>query len=224
MRNVDRLDEPKVLRRNARRWTEELIRAIAAANRTNGKVRPILRNRYKRREVRERLKMMYSGLCCYCESRVGHVASENIEHRKPQASFPELSFTWNNLHLACPNCNQAKSAKWDTVNEILDAVADNPISGHLGYKVTPLAVLRDPATDRGAVTIEHADLNREDLLQVRQQVLNEAFSTVLLVRKRERNQADSPMVRTAKNELRRRFSHEHGSLIKYVADEVLDAV
>jgi uncharacterized protein (TIGR02646 family) len=224
MRNVDRLDEPEVLRRKARGWTEELLRAIADASRTNRKVPLKLWSRYNNKEVRERLKMMFSGLCCYCESRIGDVANENIEHRKPKALFPDLTFGWANLYLACPRCNQAKADKWDSVNEILDAVTDNPISNHLGYKLTGAGVRHDPVTNRGAVTIDHADLDREDLLQSLQEVFNEAVKTVLLVRDKERYQVDAPMVRIAKKELRQRFSSEHGTLIEFVANRVLNTV
>jgi len=90
--------------------------------------------------------------------------------------------------------------------------------------VTRTAVLRDGTTERGALTIEHADLNRDGLLQTRQEVWNEATMTVLLLREKERAQADAPTVRIAKDQLRRLFSCEHGSLIKFVADRVLESV
>jgi uncharacterized protein (TIGR02646 family) len=226
MHNVDRLEEPRVLKRNARRWTDALLCAIAEAERTNGQVKSSLWNRYNHKEVRECLKKMFLGLCCYCESRIGDVAHENIEHRKPKSKslFPELTFSWHNLHLACPNCNQAKGDKWDTVNEILDAVNDNPIPDHLTYEFTRTAVLRHAVSNRGAVTIDHADLNRETLLDPRQEVFNDAWKTVSVVRDRERQEGDTPRVRTAKKGLRRLFSGELGSLIEYVAKTVLDTV
>jgi 5-methylcytosine-specific restriction endonuclease McrA len=224
MRNVERFDEPAVLSRNGRRWTEELLDAIAEAKRTNGKVSPKFWHRYNHADVKIRLKRMFNGLCCYCESRVGDVAHEPIEHRKPKATFPEMTFVWANLHLACPRCNGAKGDKWDQVNEILDAVDDIPISIHLSYEWTRVAVIRYPLTDRGAVTIEHADLNGEHLLRPRQEIFNEAYRTVRAVRIMEREEGDSPRVRVAKNELRRWFSGEHGSLIEFVAKDILSMI
>ena len=175
MRNVDRLKKPAVLKRNAPRWTRQLLDAIDKAKRENGKAPPARWDRYKHPEVRERLNKMYSGLCCYCESRIGDVATKNIEHRKPKSCFPELTFSWDNLHLACPNCNTAKSNKWDSTHEILDAVNDRPLPDHMRYEVTSTSVRREPITNRGAVTVEHANLNRDDLLETRLRVFMSAF-------------------------------------------------
>lgn len=223
MRNVDRLEEPKVLKRNAPCWTRQLLDAIDKARGDIRKVPRYLRSRYSHEEVREHLKKMYSGLCCYCESRIGHVATENIEHRKPQRHFPKSTFSWDNLHLACPKCNGAKSDKWNSDHEILDAVNDRPISKHLGYEVG-LMVTREPRTDRGVITVKHADLNRHVLLQTRQRVFSAAWDTVMKIREMEKVQGDSPIVTYAKSELREKFSDEHGSLIEYVASRVLNSI
>ena len=224
MRNVVRLEEPKLLKQKAARWTQDLLVAIDAARRGNGKVSQTLWNRYNRKTVRERLKTMYSGLCCYCESRIGDVAHSNIEHRKPKHYFPESTFSWDNLHLACPKCNTAKSDKWDSDNEILDAVSDCPMSRHLTYDVIGAAVTRTPITNRGAVTIDHADLNRHELVQTRRKMFLSAFDTVTKIRDKERVEGDSPMVKTARKELQKLFSDEHGSVIEFLASKVLNRI
>ena len=223
MRNVDRLEEPKVLKRNAHCWTRQLLDAINKAGGDINKVPRKLKARYSREEVRERLKAMYSGLCCYCESRIGHVATENIEHRKPQRHFRESTFSWDNLHLACPKCNRAKSDKWDSDHEILDAVKDIPISDHLGYNLG-FMLIREPHTDRGVITVKHADLNRHALLHPRQEVFGSTWKTVIKIRKMEKRQGDSPIVRYAKELLREKFSDEYGSLIEFVARSVLNSI
>ena len=224
MRNVDRLEEPAVLKQNAPCWTRQLLDAITRTRRENVEVSPALSNRYKDTEVKEGLNSMYSGLCCYCESHIGDVAFENIEHRKPKSLFPELTFSWDNLHLACPQCNTAKSNKWDSTHEILDAVNDIPISNHLGYQVVSTEVTRKPITNRGAITIEHAKLNRPGLLDTRLRVFFSAYKAIKTIRDKERAEENTPMVRIARRELRRRFSEEHGSVIEFVANDMLNNI
>ena len=66
---------------------------------------------------------MYENFCCYCESEVGAVRADQIEHRMPiNGGFPARAFDWDNLHLACGGCNGKKWNKWDAVHPIWDAV------------------------------------------------------------------------------------------------------
>jgi energy-coupling factor transporter ATP-binding protein EcfA2 len=48
------------------------------------------------------------GKCMYCESFISAVAPEHIEHYRPKAIYPQLTFDWANLGLACPWCNIKK--------------------------------------------------------------------------------------------------------------------
>lgn len=223
MRNVNRTPMPGILQRNANRWTEELLNALIEARKSGRKVSPSRWRRYDHKEVRLALSRMYGGLCCYCESRIADVAYEHIEHRQPKKQFPQFTFSWDNLNLACPQCNGAKGELWDPVNEILDAVRDVPITEHLEYKVTKMAVYLNAATQRGAVTLIHTNLNRESLLQTRQKVFNEAYVTVTEIRRIELQEGNSPRATIAKNFLTELFQGEHGSLIKKVATEILNS-
>src|SRR5690348_3103453 len=120
MRNVTRPAKPASLQRNAEQWTRNLLAAQRRQNPDSKRLRTLV-DRYKRPDVREALDKMYAGLCCYCEAEIGVVAFDHIEHRKPKARFPRNCFDWNNLHLGCPKCNQAKSDKWVARNPILDS-------------------------------------------------------------------------------------------------------
>lgn len=41
--------------------------------------------------------------CCYCECEI---RKEDVEHVAPKSRNPQLVCDWNNLLLACPNCNR----------------------------------------------------------------------------------------------------------------------
>ena len=160
MRNVERSEKPRSLRRNAKLWKQEYLRAIE-----DGDLQITIkcRKRYNQKDIRNSLNKMYRDMCCYCEGVVSLVGAGQIEHRKPVKLFPEDTFQWENLHLACPHCNKQKNNKWDKDHPILDAVADIPIGQHLSYKSTDTGILRSYSTKRGFTTVKHTDLNREAL-------------------------------------------------------------
>ncbi|TVQ34151.1 MAG: TIGR02646 family protein [Phycisphaeraceae bacterium] len=54
----------------------------------------------KKREIRERLEEMQGSRCAYCEASIDDVG-HHIEHFRPKAHFPELTFAWDNLLLCC---------------------------------------------------------------------------------------------------------------------------
>jgi len=220
VRNVTRVAKPTTLTRNAKRWKQELLAEIASAEAGNRKLKTAPFNRYNKPEVKDALDKMYHNLCCYCEGAVGDVAKPHIEHRKPKAArrFPELAFDWENLHLACPNCNSAKSDKWNRTNEILDAVTDHPIDKHLSYKLGQLGPYRFPKSKQGSTTVEHADLNRKELLSARTKVL----LVVLEAIKELKALQGTAEFSVSEQMLRDNTECEYGSLIEYAIAEYLE--
>ena len=170
MRKVVRPAAPESLVRCAAQWTLDLLRAIEAEELDDSDVNKRrtknFRKRYNERDVRQALESMYGHMCCYCESSIRPASYGEIEHRKPKSKFPKLTFDWDNLHLACQVCNRKKAAKWDDTNPILDSVEDD-VQEHLDYRMRPGAPKRRYLSARGKTTIEHADLNRQDLLEAR---------------------------------------------------------
>jgi len=61
-------------------------------------------------EVKRQLKSMCLGpsRCMYCEDSL---ASE-VEHFKPKAFYPELTFVWDNYLYACGPCNRTKLSRF----------------------------------------------------------------------------------------------------------------
>jgi uncharacterized protein (TIGR02646 family) len=218
MKNVPRLAEPASLRRSRKQWTRELL--AARSEKTPDKRRlKILEDRYKKVDVRDTLDEMYGGRCCYCEADIALVAFGHIEHRKPKSRFPRSCFAWNNMHLACPRCNQAKSEKWVEKSPILDSVTDVPIEDHLTYDWSDvLGVLRIAKTARGRTTIDHARLNtREPLLKARRQVAQGALRTIT-----ELNLApDSLRASELRLELEAKTEGEFGSMVQWLLDVLL---
>jgi uncharacterized protein (TIGR02646 family) len=223
MRTVKRLQKPESLRKNDVQWTKSLLDAIETAKKKGSKVPDSLYNHYKQPDILARLQEMYGNgevcYCCYCESIIDDVSYEQIEHRMPKKmsldKYPEGTYVWGNLHIACEKCNRSKSNKFNEKAPILDATKDN-IPDHLAYKLSPTkGVYRETRSKRGITTVQHADLDRYPLRIARLKVWNETIKAIQeIIKFRSGAQAY-----TAKKMLRDKCDEEHGSLIGYLLDE-----
>ena len=209
MRNVTRPDTPTSLRRNAARWRRELCAALSTPTPDCVLVRRRF-DRYRQHDIRDSLEEMYGGLCCYCEATIGTVAFGHIEHRRPKRAQPQYAFDWNNMHLACPACNQAKGDKWNNAEPILDSVHDR-ISEHLVYKLEG-GGRRWPQSHRGTTTIGHANLNRQKLLDARTNIALPILDTICILN----SDPNSPDAGLIIQELEDKTSGEYGSLVKWL--------
>lgn len=212
MKDITRASKPGSLERNGPRWKRELLDAIDTCEASGTEVPDRHYNRYKQADILEQLTTMYATLCCYCESRIGVAEFGHIEHRKPKRKYPESTFDWENLHLACPKCNIAKGNKYDETNPILDAVVD-PINEHLDYRWVGLYLKRWPATLRGTTTVNHTKLNhedREDLLRARTIVYNAA----LQIAKDIKDDPDAPDADERRAALLALTKEQYGSAVR----------
>src|SRR6266404_6042707 len=212
MRNVPRTPKPPCLATNSHRWRREFLEAIRGSDVGLIKRR---RGRYNHEQVRRALDSMYRNLCCYCESQVGPVRADQIEHRMPVDGFPESAFEWDNLHLACGGCNRAKSNKWDTANPVLDAVADMPIDHHLGYECSNTGVRRVWRTPRGRTTVSDTDLNRERLREARNATMIKVVGLIQEIRTRFDNDPADSLAANRREELEEMRTGQYGSMIRW---------
>ena len=64
-------------------------------------------------ECKEILAEDFQELCGYCgKDRKNLLKQFQIDHFAPQSKFPERKNVYENLVLACPQCNRLKSDKW----------------------------------------------------------------------------------------------------------------
>ncbi len=154
--------EPAVLIDNKENWTTQL-RDLQNANKP---VPQTLATKYNNDEVKDALRSEGMSKCMYCESKVEHITDLHIEHIKPKAKdkFPDLTFEYNNLGLACPVCNRNKSDIFDAetpfINPYIDEPDDHFICG--GF-----AIWARPGDKRAKLTENEIELNRPNLLEAR---------------------------------------------------------
>lgn len=224
MRNVTRGPLPDKLRKNAKKWTNELLKEIKKSKLTGEKVPDKYYIKYKQDDVKKELKRMYGDgdvcYCCYCESIIDDVSYEHIEHRMPKNKtkdkYPKKAFDWDNLHLSCEKCNINKGKQYDEKHPILDATK-GIIKEHLGYALSPSkGVYRETLTERGTTTVKHTNLDRPSLRMARLRVYN---VTVLAIEEIKRL-GDDPRIYTKIKMLRdMSMGEEHGSLIEHLLDK-----
>lgn len=66
---------------------------------------------YKRADIKKALQAIYYKKCCYCETKI---RQPDVEHFRPKSTYHWLAYSWDNLLLACPDCNRSyKNARFD---------------------------------------------------------------------------------------------------------------
>lgn len=70
----------------------------------------IYNSRYKQDDVKEKLQLIYNGKCAFCEQRV---EQWHVEHYRPKKTYYWLAYSWDNLILACPKCNENKGDEFE---------------------------------------------------------------------------------------------------------------
>jgi uncharacterized protein (TIGR02646 family) len=183
MIRVVRPAAPRALTRNAQRWKATLLAALGrlATNKNKRAAHAVhlAREKYRHAEVKEVLVRLFHGKCAYCESKVTHVEYGHIEHYRPKSCFPEFTFEWGNLLLACGICNGAEH-KGDHFPEVADRgplinpCEDDP-SQHLHFHFDVGAGLASVygRTARGRTTTKLLGLNRPDLRAFRSRCLKQ---------------------------------------------------
>ena len=116
MRRIPKLTPPAILVDNAETWTDRIL--SEDASKTD-------KLRYRHQDIKARLLEETSSKCTYCESKIGHNCPGDIEHKVPKASHPELAFVWENLTVACSECNRRKGEYDDPGTPLLDPNVDD---------------------------------------------------------------------------------------------------
>jgi len=154
--------EPRRLAANKSEWTAQVMAHIGAGT----KVPKSLESNYNTKEVKDALRIECRSKCMYCESKVSHITFEHIEHIKPKArqKFPQLTFEYKNLGLACPKCNMNKSDTYDTSTPFIDPYNDNPSTHFIAVGAFVWAKSGDT---RAKLTEIEVQINRPELLETR---------------------------------------------------------
>lgn len=115
---------------------------------------------YNKNEVVRSLWEMQHGKCCYCEMEIpdeGHLKA--VEHFQPKSVFKGLKNDWENLLLACAQCNGKKSNLFPT--ELTDEIGE-PKVVYLKTKTQGEPAIIDPS-DSNIDPDDHIDFVVDDI-------------------------------------------------------------
>ncbi|TWX55201.1 HNH endonuclease [Colwellia hornerae] len=115
MRKIDKLPKPQILIDNETPW---LIAFKADKSNATKKYR------YRHADIKTTLRSETNDKCVYCESKVGHNTPGDIEHKIPSSKVEDLHFSWENLTIACTECNRRKNDYYEVGTEFLDPNID----------------------------------------------------------------------------------------------------
>lgn len=163
MIKICKAPKPQVLIDNAAKWTKEYRDCLKADKEPSNEVK----YRYNHPKIKQALEKETHGKCAYCESKIKQVAYGDIEHILPKNknACPELYVEWNNLTLACEQCNRAgKGTYYDPNLALVNPYTDTPDDylRDFGPLIMPLL-----GNDRGIATEKVVKLNRGALVERR---------------------------------------------------------
>jgi uncharacterized protein (TIGR02646 family) len=146
MRNVAKLPEPSILIEKKEEWKAALLADPSDAN----------KNHYRHPQIKEALKAETHDKCVYCESKIGHNCPGDIEHKIPKSIRSDLTFEWDNMTMACSECNRRKGEYYTPACMFLDPNTDDVESLvlHLGT-----FVFNRPGNIRSEVTVRILQLD-----------------------------------------------------------------
>lgn len=175
---------------------------------------------YGHEDVKSALIDLQKKCCCFCESRITHISSGDVEHFRPKNGYSQdqndlfhkpgyfwLAYDWSNLFLSCEQCNRRFKKNFFPLKN--PANRFNPqkkldISNEEPLFIDPSKV--DPAehirfigpnithiTQEGYATIKELRLDRDDLTEMRRDSYNaiEALKSIYERDKGTPNEIDS---------------------------------
>lgn len=155
--------KPPILITNEEAWTTDYVNTINAGLIPT----PTQKRRYRHQQIRDTLSKETHGKCAYCESKVGSVTWEHIEHIIPQSVKPELYVKWDNLTLSCPKCNIKKNDNYNDVAPFLNPYEED-FETEIYFRFAGPTIMPILNNARARLSYSTFDLNRIELVEKRQ--------------------------------------------------------
>ena len=102
--------------------------------------------------------------CIYCESKIGHNTPGDVEHIVPSTKDEDKHFDWDNLSIACTECNRRKSNYYKDGEEFLNPYSDIDIEELIEH-CGPIVNWRN-GNVRAEVTVKTLKLNNKERIEL----------------------------------------------------------
>lgn len=173
MRHIERLERPAILREKQADWQAKYEERLAE----NPKARPD-NSKYAHKQIKDTLYAMSYGKCFYCETKLSG-GSKEVDHFIEVGIDHSKAYDWENLYLACTNCNDKMDHVAIPVTETLDPCRDSDEEIRQNITFVEELISAVPGSQKGLNTIKKFKLNSELLDMRRGQWLNKILKTVV---------------------------------------------
>lgn len=82
-------------------------------------------SRYKTEDVKEKLFALYHHKCAFCETKAEQLHVEHYRPKKGRYPYHWLAYSWDNLLLACPTCNENKGTLFEIEGQRVPPINDD---------------------------------------------------------------------------------------------------
>ena len=181
MRHIDRLPAPDILVQKHIEWQQKYDEKLAE----NPSARPDS-PRYAHKQIKDRLFEMSFGKCFYCETKLTG-ANKEVDHFVEVAIDHSKAYEWENLYLACSNCNDKVNHNAIPVTDALDPCrdSDTEIQRNISFEAEQIYPI--PESPKGLNTIKKFRLNTELLDMKRSKWLNKLLKKVTEIQRSMNN-------------------------------------
>lgn len=178
MRHIDRLPSPEILAQKHVEWQRKFEEKLA----THPKARPD-NSKYGHKDILNSLFTMSYGKCFYCERTLAFENKE-IDHQIEVAIDPSKAYEWDNLYLACSNCNDKLNHAVIPIQNALDPCRDSDEIIAQNLTFNDELIQAKNGSQKGLNTIKKYKLNTELLDYHRLKVLKQLIKVATNILKR----------------------------------------
>ncbi len=166
-------------------------------------------NIYSASSVKSALIEAQNKKCCFCESKVSHIAYGDVEHFRPKAGYRQhaeqslqrpgyywLAYEWSNLFFCCQICNQRfkknlfplQNPEERATSHRDEVQTEEPVflhpgrdepEAHIGFREA--VAFAEDGSECGGRTIAALQLNRDDLYEVRRDYYYSTFKELIFL-------------------------------------------
>lgn len=172
MRHIERLPKPAILKEKQAEWQEKYDSRLE----TDPHARPD-NSKYAHKEIKDVLYAMSYGKCFYCETKLSG-GNKEVDHFIEVAIDHSKAYEWENLYLACSNCNDKINHEAIPVTDALDPCRDSDEEIQQNITFVDELISAVPGSQKGLNTIKKFKLNTELLDMRRGQWLKKLLKTV----------------------------------------------
>lgn len=167
MIHIERLAIPDILSEKQEEWQRKYDEKLEL----DPKARPDS-SKYAHRNIRLRLGECSSDKCFYCETKLLGGSAKEVDHFIEVAIDHSKAYLWDNLYLACTNCNDKADHNVIPVEIALNPCTDSDeeINRHICFEGD--LVISQPDSTKGLNTIRKYHLNSDLLMLKRARHLN----------------------------------------------------